>query len=159
MKYSSKKDAKQWSMETFCSGRAGLIATIPTPFHDDTLEIHEEDLRNTVRYIIDTKNDGLFFLGNVGEFYSLTREERMKVVEIVVDEAKGKIALMPQTAHHSAREAIILSQHAQEVGCDLVVLLSSYFQCATRQAGNRSRLLRQPPVPPCHLGYARGARA
>ena len=86
MQYKSKHDAKQWSMETFCSGRAGLIATIPTPFHDDTMEIHEEDLRNTVRYIIDTKNDGLFFLGNVGEFYSMSREERMKVVEIVVVE-------------------------------------------------------------------------
>jgi dihydrodipicolinate synthase/N-acetylneuraminate lyase len=132
MKYASKKDAKKWSMETF--GRGGLIATIPTPFHDDTLEIHEEDLRNTVRYVIDCKNDGLFFLGNVGEFYSLTREERMKVVEIVRDESKGKIAIMPQTAHHSAREAIILSQHAQEAGCDLVVLLTSYFQCATQQA-------------------------
>jgi dihydrodipicolinate synthase/N-acetylneuraminate lyase len=132
MKYNSKKDAKKWSMETF--GRGGLIATIPTPFHDDTLEIHEEDLRNTVRYIIDCKNDGLFFLGNVGEFYSLTREERMKVAEIVVDEAKGKIATMPQTAHHSAKEAIMLSQHAQETGCDLVVLLSSYFQCSTDQA-------------------------
>jgi 4-hydroxy-tetrahydrodipicolinate synthase len=133
MKYKSKKQAKDWSMETFCSGRAGLIATIPTPFHDDTLEIHEKDLRSLARYSAECKNDGLFFLGNVGEFYSLSREERMKVVEIVVDEAKGKIALMPQTAHHSAREAIILSQHAQEAGCDLVVLLSSYFQCATQQ--------------------------
>jgi len=132
MKYASRKEAKKWSMETF--GRGGLIATIPTPFHDDTLEIHEEDLRNTVRYIIDCKNDGLFFLGNVGEFYSLTREERMKVVEIVADESKGKIAIMPQTAHHSAREAIILSQHAQEAGCDLVVLLTSYFQCATQES-------------------------
>jgi len=35
MKYKGKKNAKQWSMETF--GRGGLIATIPTPFHDDTL--------------------------------------------------------------------------------------------------------------------------
>ncbi|HEG44313.1 MAG TPA: dihydrodipicolinate synthase family protein [Phycisphaerales bacterium] len=131
MKYKSKKDAKQWSMETF--GRGGLIATIPTPFHDDTLEIHEEDLRNTVRYVIDCKNDGLFFLGNVGEFYSMTREERMKVVEIVADEAKGKIAIMPQTAHHAAKESIMLSQHAQEAGCDMVVLLTSYFQCATQQ--------------------------
>jgi 4-hydroxy-tetrahydrodipicolinate synthase len=131
MQYKSKHDAKQWSMETF--GRGGLIGTIPTPFHDDTLEIHEEDLRNTVRYVIDCKNDGLFFLGNVGEFYSMTREERMKVTEIVADEAKGEIAIMPQTAHHAAREAILLSQHAQEVGCDHVVLLTSYFQCATQE--------------------------
>ncbi len=41
MKYGSKKEAKKWAMETL---RGGLVATIPTPFHDDTLEIHEKDL-------------------------------------------------------------------------------------------------------------------
>ena len=79
MQYKSKHDAKQWSMETL--GHGGLIATIPTPFHDDTMELHEEDLRNTIRYVIDCKNDGLFFLGNVGEFFSMTREERIRVNE------------------------------------------------------------------------------
>ncbi len=132
MKYASKHEAKQWSMETF--GRGGLIATIPTPFHDDTLEIHEEDLRNTVRHVIDCKNDGIFILGNVGEFYSLTMEERKKVLEIVVDEAQGEIAVLPQTAHHCGKDAIALSQHAQDAGADLVVLLSSYFQCSTDQS-------------------------
>lgn len=35
-------------------------------------------------------------LGNIGEWLSLTREERMKMVEIVGYETKGKIALMPR---------------------------------------------------------------
>ena len=131
MQYKSKHDAKQWSMETL--GHGGLIATIPTPFHDDTMELHEEDLRNTIRYVIDCRNDGLFFLGNVGEFFSMTREERMRVVEIVAEECKGKITTLAQTASHSAREAIILAKHAEEAGMDHVVLLSSYFQCATQQ--------------------------
>jgi hypothetical protein len=39
MKYGSKKEAKKWSMDTL---RGGLVATIPTPFHDDTLEVHEK---------------------------------------------------------------------------------------------------------------------
>ena len=46
MKYADKHGAKEWSMKTF--GHGGIIATIPTPF-DDNLEIHEEDLRNSVR--------------------------------------------------------------------------------------------------------------
>ena len=49
MKYGSKKEAKQWSMDTL--GHGGLVATIFTPF-DDNLEIHEKDLRreNLWRY-------------------------------------------------------------------------------------------------------------
>ncbi|MCK5195778.1 MAG: dihydrodipicolinate synthase family protein, partial [Desulfobulbaceae bacterium] len=68
MKYGSKKEAKKWSMDNL---RGGLVATIPTPW-DDNMEINEKDLRSLVRYVIDTKNDAIFILGNVGEFYCMT---------------------------------------------------------------------------------------
>jgi dihydrodipicolinate synthase/N-acetylneuraminate lyase len=87
MKYGSKHEAKKWSLDTL--GHGGLVATIPTPF-DDNLQIHEKDLRAEVRYVIETKNDAIFVLGNVGEFYSLTQDERKRVAEIVIDEAQGR---------------------------------------------------------------------
>ena len=131
MKYGSKKEAKKWSMDTF---RGGLFATIPTPFHDDTMEIHEEDLRALTRYCIDTKNDAIFILGNVGEFYCMTMEERKRAAEIVIDEVQGEIAVIIQTSSHCSRDVIELSRHAQEKGADLVATLSPYFQCANDQA-------------------------
>ncbi|MFA9403859.1 MAG: dihydrodipicolinate synthase family protein, partial [Anaerolineales bacterium] len=132
MKYGSKKEAKKWSMEKL--GHGGLVATIPTPFTDDLKEINEKDLRAEVRYVIDTKNDGIFVLGNVGEFYSMTMEERKKVCEIVVDEAQGEIVVIMQTASHCAADVIELSRHAEETGADLVAILSPYFQAANEQA-------------------------
>jgi len=130
MKYGSKKEAKKWAMEAL---RGGLIATIPTPFDDD-LEIHEQDLRNLVKYSIDTKNDGIFITGNVGEFYSMTLPERKRVAEIVIDEAGGQIPVIVQTAHHCAKDCIDLCQHAEESGADLVAILSPYFQASTDQS-------------------------
>jgi dihydrodipicolinate synthase/N-acetylneuraminate lyase len=131
VKYGSKKEAKKWSMDAL---RGGLVATIPTPFHDDTMEIHEKDLRSLTRYCIETKNDAIFILGNVGEFYCLTQEERKKVAEIVIDEVQGEIAVIVQTSHHCSRDVIDLSRHAQEAGADLVATLSPYFQCANDQS-------------------------
>ena len=131
MKYASKKEAKKWAMENL---RGGLVATIPTPFHDDTLEIHEKDLRSLARYCIDTKNDAIFILGNVGEFYSMTQDERKRVAEIVIDEVQGEITVIVQTSHHCSRDVIDLSRHAQEKGADLVATLSPYFQCANDQS-------------------------
>jgi 4-hydroxy-tetrahydrodipicolinate synthase len=130
MKYGSKKEAKKWSMEAL---RGGLVATIPTPF-DDNLQIHEKDTRALVKYVIDTKNDAIFITGNVGEFYSMTLPERKKFAEIVIDEAQGEIAVIVQTAHHCAADAIDLCQHAEEKGADLVAMLSPYFQAANDQA-------------------------
>ncbi len=131
MKYNGKKEAKKWSMDAL---RGGLVATIPTPFHDDTLEIHEKDLRALVRYVIDTKNDAIFILGNVGEFYSMTMAERKKAAEIVVDEAQGEITTIIQTSSHCSRDVIELSRHAEDIGADLVATLSPYFQCANDQS-------------------------
>jgi 4-hydroxy-tetrahydrodipicolinate synthase len=130
MKYGSKKEAKQWAMQTL---RGGLVATIPTPFDDD-LEIHEKDLRSLARYAADCKNDAIFILGNVGEFYSLTQAERKRAAEIVIDEVGGDIPVIVQTAHHCARDVVDLCQHAEESGADLVAILSPYFQCATDEA-------------------------
>jgi 4-hydroxy-tetrahydrodipicolinate synthase len=131
MKYASKNDAKKWAMGAL--GRGGLVATIPTPF-DDNLEIHEQDLRSLARYAVECKNDAIFCLGNVGEFYSLTLDERKRVTEIVIDEVQGEVAVIPQTAHHCAKDCIDLCRHAEEKGADLVAIISPYFQAANDQA-------------------------
>jgi 4-hydroxy-tetrahydrodipicolinate synthase len=100
----------------------------------DSHKIHEKDLRALVRYAIDCKNDAIFCLGNVGEFYSMTQDERKRVAEIVIDEAQGEIVTIIQTSHHCSRDVIDLSRHAQDKGADLVATLSPYFQCANDQS-------------------------
>ncbi len=127
MKYASKNEAKKWAMGAL--GHGGLVATIPTPFDDD-MEIHEKDLRALARYAADCKNDAVFIMGNVGEFFSLTQAERKRVAEIVIDEVGDDIIVITQVAHHCARDVVDLCHHAEDAGADLVAILSPYFQCA-----------------------------
>ena len=132
MKYGSKKEAKKWSLDTL--GKGGLIATIPTPFKEDDLSVDENGLRALVRYVKECRNDGIFITGNVGEFFSMTVEERKKVVEIVCDEAGDELIVVAQTAHHCAQDCIDMSLHAEEAGADLVAIISPYFQSPTEEA-------------------------
>ena len=95
MKYASKHEAKKWAMKAL--GHGGLVATIFTPFDEDG-EIHEKDLRSIARYAVECKNDAIFCLGNVGEFFSLTLPERKRVLEIVVDEVGEDGSAQTETA-------------------------------------------------------------
>ena len=67
----------------------GLWAAITTPFTaDDRLD--EAGLRRNMRYFTDQLGvDGIFCTGTMGEFWALTKEERLRAVEIVVEEARG----------------------------------------------------------------------
>src|SRR5205823_6770191 len=53
--------------------------------------------------------------------------ERLRITEIVVEEARGKCLTIAQTAHHAAHETLELTRHAQEVGADYVVLINPYY--------------------------------
>jgi 4-hydroxy-tetrahydrodipicolinate synthase len=105
----------------------GLWAAITTPFTADG-ELDEAGLRHNMRHFTDVLHvDGVFCVGNMGEFWALTTGERRRVVEIVVEEARGKCLTIAQTAHHAAHETIELTRHAQEVGADYAVLINPYY--------------------------------
>ena len=59
--------------------------TIPTPFSDDTTEILYEELKKNVQRLLAANGKLIIPCGNTGEYYSLTREERIGVAEATVD--------------------------------------------------------------------------
>ena len=125
-----KSEAKEAARAQF----RGLWAAITTPFTPD-LQLDEAGLRNNMRRLTrDLKIEGVFCTGVMGEFWSLTKEERKRVVEIVVDEAKrGKCKVIAHTAHHSAHETVELTRHAQDDGADFVILMNQYYPPASEQ--------------------------
>lgn len=126
-----KSEAKEASRAQF----RGLWAAIPTPFTPD-LRVDEEGLRHNMRRLTsDLMIEGVFCTGVMGEFWSLTKEERKRVVEIVVEEARrGGCKVIAHTAHHSAHETVELTRHAQEVGADFVILINQYYPPASEQS-------------------------
>jgi 4-hydroxy-tetrahydrodipicolinate synthase len=122
-----KRDAKEAARAQF----RGVWAAITTPFTADG-EVDLDGLRHNVRYLADSLHvDGIFCTGVMGEFWSLTEQERRSCVETVVDEARGRCLVIAHTAHHSARETVQLTRHAQEVGADFAICINPYFPPAS----------------------------
>ncbi|HEU4915598.1 MAG TPA: dihydrodipicolinate synthase family protein [Acidimicrobiia bacterium] len=105
----------------------GLWIAIPTPF-SATGEIDEGLLRKSVDYYIEGLGvDGIFCGGVMGEFWSMTLEERARCHELVVGAAAGRVPVMAHVGHHVYTEAAALSHHAEEIGADFVVAINPYF--------------------------------
>jgi 4-hydroxy-tetrahydrodipicolinate synthase len=118
----TRSEAKSYAREHM----KGLWAAIPYPFTTD-LELDEAGLRSNLRHFADAlKIDGVFTGGLVGEYWSLTKEERKRALEIVVDECRGKMQVMAHTGHSSAKEAIELTRHAELVGADYAIVINPY---------------------------------
>ncbi|MFI5358927.1 MAG: dihydrodipicolinate synthase family protein, partial [Halanaerobiales bacterium] len=61
-----------------------LLTAMVTPF-DDKLELDLEKARELATYLVDNGSDGLVVLGTTGESPTLTYEEKVKLLEAVVD--------------------------------------------------------------------------
>jgi len=97
-----------------------------TPFSKSE-EIDEPALRKLVHFWIDAGSNGLVSCGSNGEAVYMTREERKKVLEIVLDEVKGKIPIIAGTGSASTRETIALTKDAKDVGADAALIVTPYY--------------------------------
>ena len=64
----------------------------------------------------------------------MTNEERMRVVEINVETAKGRVPLIAGCHHQNPYEAVKLAQHAQSIGIDFVIILTPYMAARSDDA-------------------------
>jgi 4-hydroxy-tetrahydrodipicolinate synthase len=111
----------------------GAYTAMVTPF-DKNGEIDEEGLRSQVKFQIKEGIRGLVPTGTTGECATLSHEEHNRVVDIVIDAAKGKVPVIPGTGSNSTKEAIALTRHAKETGADGALLVVPYYNRPT-QAG------------------------
>jgi 4-hydroxy-tetrahydrodipicolinate synthase len=119
----TKSEAKAYCMQHM----KGVWAALTTPFKPDG-ELDEEGLRTNVRRCIDELQiDGFFCSGLMGEYWSLTPQERRRVDRIVSEEAHGTAQVIAHTAHHNIREAVELSQHAEEAGATYVIMINPVY--------------------------------
>lgn len=124
-----KPEAKEAAREQF----RGLWAAITTPFTEDGA-LDEAGLRRNMRYFTDQLGvAGIFCTGTMGEFWALTKEERLRTVEIVVEEARGKCKVIAHTGHHSPNETVDLTRHAQDVGADFAIVINPYYPAANEE--------------------------
>jgi 4-hydroxy-tetrahydrodipicolinate synthase len=110
----------------------GAYTAMVTPFDADG-KVDEAGLRANVKFQIDHGIHGLVPVGTTGECATLSYEEHNRVIEIVVDEAKGKVPVLAGTGSNSTHEAIMLTRHAKEVGADGALLVVPYYNKPTQR--------------------------
>ncbi|MFX1456397.1 MAG: 4-hydroxy-tetrahydrodipicolinate synthase [Promethearchaeota archaeon] len=104
------------------------ITAMITPFNED-LNLDEEKYREFIRFQID--NDcQILTMGTTGESATMSHEEHHQAMDIAVDEAKksGKDPfVLAGTGSNSTKEAISLSQYAEKVETDGVLIVVPYY--------------------------------
>jgi 4-hydroxy-2-oxoglutarate aldolase len=105
----------------------GIFAPINTPFHNQ--EVAFDHFKENMRKYSKTPLSGFLVLGSNGENKSLTEVERLKLLEIAVQEKGENQIIMAGTGFESTRETIDFSRKAEQLGSDLVSIVSpSYFK-------------------------------
>jgi 4-hydroxy-tetrahydrodipicolinate synthase len=105
----------------------GVLTALATPFTEDGC-LDEASLRGLVDRSITGGVHGVVACGSTGEFSALSGDERRLVVEIVIDQAAGRVPVIAQTGATSTAEAIRLSRHAQAAGAGVVMVVAPYYE-------------------------------
>lgn len=111
---------------------SGIIAAMQTPMHEDG-SINEQEIRNQINRQIKAGVDAVFCLGTNGEFYILSMEEKIRVMEIFVDEVKGRVPVYAGTGCIGTKETIVLSEKAREIGVDVLSVITPYFAALSQE--------------------------
>ena len=93
----------------------GVIPAVISVFHKDE-ELDEQGTREFIRYLMSMDIGGLYVTGSTGETWMMTAEERMRQVEIVMEEVGDKVPVVVHVGAMSTREAIKLAKHAEKIG-------------------------------------------
>ncbi|MCX8084962.1 MAG: 4-hydroxy-tetrahydrodipicolinate synthase [Calditerrivibrio sp.] len=109
----------------------GAITALVTPMKDGMVD--EEKLRNLVEFQIENGISGLVPCGTTGEAATLSYEEHMKVIEIVVDQAKKRVPVIAGTGSNSTHETIYLTEFAKKVGCEAALVVTPYYNKPTQK--------------------------
>ena len=121
-----KHEAQDWAWQNL----RGQWTTLVTPFTPENA-FDEAGMRQNIRHIrrLGTRGGGCTW--GMGEFWSLTFEERVRVMDTVADEARGQWLTAAHVTHTSAEDMISLAQHAESAGIDLLVVAPPYMVTKT----------------------------
>ena len=110
----------------------GCGTAMVTPFaRDYTLD--EQALRRLVRRQIESGIDFLVPCGTTGESPTLTRAEHLRVVEITVEESRGRVPVLGGAGGYNTAEVIELAQELAQAGVDGILSVTPYYNKPTQE--------------------------
>ncbi len=103
-----------------------VITAMVTPF-DENLNLNLDKARELASYLVDNGSDGILVLGTTGEVPTLTKEEKILLLETVVDEVGDKTKILAGTGSYSTQESIEMTREAEKIGVDGILIVCPYY--------------------------------
>ena len=110
----------------------GTGTALVTPFRTDG-SLDEAALRRLVRRQLDADVDFLVPCGTTGESPTLTHKEHLRVVEIAVELAKGKVPVLAGAGGYNTAEVIALARELAALGADGILSVTPYYNKPTQE--------------------------
>jgi len=109
----------------------GSFVAMVTPFRNGNVD--EAKLRELVELHVTHGTDGLIPCGTTGESPTLSHDEHRRVVEVVIEAARGRIRVVAGTGSNSTGEAIEMTKHAERAGASGALVVNPYYNKPTQE--------------------------
>lgn len=110
----------------------GIIPPILTPMNaDETVNLAE--LRNQIERMLEGGVHGIFPVGTNGEGYILSEEEKIEVLRATIEQVNGRVPVYAGTGCISTRDTIRMSKKAEELGADVLSIITPSFALASQK--------------------------
>ena len=109
----------------------GVGSAVPTPFDENGVDISE--FRKFLQFQIDNNVDALIVCGTTGESSTMTRDEKIIAINCALEVANEKIPVIVGTGSNNTREAIEMSEIAERLGANGILVVTPYYNKTTQQ--------------------------
>ncbi len=109
----------------------GSFVAMVTPFRNG--KVDEAKVRELVELHASHGTDGLIPCGTTGESPTLSHDEHKRVVEVVLEAARGRLPVIAGTGSNSTAEAIDLTKHAERAGAAGALVVNPYYNKPTQE--------------------------
>lgn len=110
----------------------GSGVALVTPFSEDN-SVNYDKLSELIEYHIEHHTDALIVCGTTGEPATLSGQEHEQVLKFAVERAQGRIPIIAGTGSNDTAYAIHLSQYAEKIGADGLLLVTPYYNKTTQK--------------------------
>lgn len=124
----------------------GIIAMLVTPFNDD-YSLNEDALREEVRWALDKGAEGVVAAPSIGEFLHMSESERVRVFEIVLEEARKRpgISAVAMTSGATTLETLHYARIAARMGYDAQQVIPPYYwRCGEAEVERHFKMIAEP---------------
>ena len=114
------------------AGLGAILTALVTPLDAD-LAVNQAAARRLARYLLDQGSDGFVVAGTTGESPTLSDDEKLRLLEAVIDEVGGEATVLAGTGSNDTAHSVHLTRAATERGADGVLVVTPYYNKPSRR--------------------------